>query len=423
MRWRSSSSVGAAVTANDAGVVFSVLRHQLPAYSPISLGMALGALGDRLIGASRQTSRLASLLQRELDADEVLLVDSGRSALQLAIELSAPRPHGNHVVALPAFQCFEVGSAAVGADAQVVFYDIDPATLGPDFDSLASALATGATTIVVAPLYAMPVDWDALAGLASAHGAVVIEDAAQGYGASWKERRLGSLGALSVVSFGRGKGWTGGGGGALCLRHGQRSSKEMGTIRDVTVSRELKLLFTALAQSVLGRPSLYGIPASLPGLELGETRYHAPTPPFRAAHFSEALASRAFEASSLEAEARRRAGEAWREQLPRHLVAAAPRAIAGASPGYLRFPLRIADGARWLRQSSVARRLGVAPSYPSPLFEVPAVARRIFRPHARLSGAETLARELVTLPTHTRVSQSDRRNILSVCERLEAPAR
>ena len=55
----------------------------------------------------------------------------------------------------------------------------------------------------------------AIAEIAERHGLAVVEDAAQGLGATWRGRPLGSFGDVSVLSFGRGKGWTGGVGGAL----------------------------------------------------------------------------------------------------------------------------------------------------------------------------------------------------------------
>ncbi len=194
-----------------------MLRHQLPAYSPLSgasLGRALlHAFGPGMDGQAE----LTAMLEREYRADRALLLGSGTQALQVAIAL-AMRHVGDAVVALPAFSCFDVAAAAVGAHARIKFYDLDPTTLAPDPRSLESALARGARVAVIAPLYGFPVDWDALADLLVRYGAMAVEDAAQGDHAEWRGRKLGSLGPISVLSFGRGKGWTGGSGGALLIR-------------------------------------------------------------------------------------------------------------------------------------------------------------------------------------------------------------
>src|SRR5690606_21063576 len=104
------------------------------------------------------------------------------------------------------------------AGVRVRLYDVDPATLSPDLDSLAAAIARGVDSIVVAHLYGFPVNMRGVLKLAMAAGIPVIEDAAQGAGGTLDDRLLGSFGALSVLSFGRGKGTTGGNGGALLLR-------------------------------------------------------------------------------------------------------------------------------------------------------------------------------------------------------------
>ena len=56
-------------------------------------------------------------------------------------------------------------------------YDVDPVTLSADLDSVSRVLAAGASAIVVSHLFGYPADVPAVAALAAAHGAAVIEDA------------------------------------------------------------------------------------------------------------------------------------------------------------------------------------------------------------------------------------------------------
>src|SRR5690606_25328323 len=99
----------------------------------------------------------------------------------LALRL-ATAERGSRRIALPAYGCYDLATACDGAEVEVLLYDIDPETLGPDWTSLEWALAQGARTIVVAYLYGMPVDLGRVRSLAAAHQAVIIEDAAQGIG-------------------------------------------------------------------------------------------------------------------------------------------------------------------------------------------------------------------------------------------------
>ncbi|HEX8361985.1 MAG TPA: DegT/DnrJ/EryC1/StrS family aminotransferase, partial [Longimicrobium sp.] len=184
----------------------SAVRHQLAAYSPLTAGAAGAALWDAARHPDPRTA-LARRLRERFGARHVALCASGTHALQCALARAGGAP-----VALPAYACYDLATAAVGAGVCVALYDVDPASLAPDPASLERVLAAGARLVVVAPLYGIPVDWPALERLATVYGARLIEDAAQGHGASLGGRALGSLGEMSVLSFGRGKGWTGGGG-------------------------------------------------------------------------------------------------------------------------------------------------------------------------------------------------------------------
>src|SRR5438876_599818 len=99
------------------------------------------------------------------------------------------------------------------------------------------------------------------------------------HGARWWERPVGALGSLSVMSFGRGKGWTGSRGGALLSRGAESPEAPPLTPAPPGSRDEVKALGTALAQWWLGGPAWYWLPASIPGLGLGETRYRAPADP------------------------------------------------------------------------------------------------------------------------------------------------
>ena len=250
---------------------------------------------------------LEQWLARRYEVDAALLLDSGTSALRLAIESLATATAPAVRVALPAYACYDLATAAVGAGAEVSFYDIDPTTLGPDWSSLGAALAGGATAVVLVHQYGIPVDLDRARALCDAHAAVVIEDAAQGAGAWWRHRRLGAWGDLGILSFGRGKGMTAGGGGAL-LAAGRRGMELLDACR-VRVAQGGSgggSWVRLTAQALLSHPIVYGIPARMPWLGLGETPYHEPWPP-RAIDAAEAgVIQSAADLADREAAARRR---------------------------------------------------------------------------------------------------------------------
>ena len=241
-----------------------MIRRQLPVFSPVTTGGVVRAATAPV--RPSEVDALRSELSQRFGAPRVELFGSGTQALQVAIAIAHRKVGGP--VALPGFQCYDLASAAVGADVPVALYDVDPRTLGPDLDSLRRVLAAGARVVVVAPLFGIPVPWDVVAREVEAAGGVAIEDAAQGHGASWHDRPLGSWGGLSVLSFGRGKGWCGGAGGALLLRNGWEG-EEIAAPEPSALIDEIRVMIQLEAQQVLGRPSVYGVPASLPSLHLG----------------------------------------------------------------------------------------------------------------------------------------------------------
>lgn len=365
------------------------MRRQLPVLSPLP-ARALAAATRALGGAPDAAPELADLLRRDYGADEVVLTASGTQALQLALARAARRA-GTDRVAVPAFTCYDVASAVVGAGVHAVLYDVDADTLQPVPASVAAALDDGAGAVLVAPLYGVPIDWIRLEAALGARRPVVVEDAAQGHGALHHGLRLGSRGDLAVLSFGRGKGWTGARGGALLSRG---ADAEPGPVLPAPPGARRGTLLRAAAQAALARPAVYGLPSSLPFLHLGETVYHSPAPVTAMDDVAAAtvLATRA--ASEAEIAVRLEAGDDFAARVPGGFAHAVP---ADSRAGWLRYPLRVADAAAFLRRFD---SLGVAPSYPLPLHRLPEL-RQHSTAAGPLPGAETLARELVTLPTHS----------------------
>ncbi len=378
-----------------------MFRRQLPAYSPLSLGgLVRGLLGM----ASRAPERLESLLAERYGARRVLLTGSGTQALTLALRATG-RGGEPPRVALPAYACYDVVSGAVGADARIVFYDVDPTTLGPDFDALAEVCALEPDAVVVAPLYGIPVDWDRVKETVAACGAVLVEDAAQGMGSSWKGAPLGSLGDLSVLSFGRGKGWTGGSGGAV-LEHARGDRLHV----PATPARStLSVGVRTTAQWILGRPRAYWLALHVPLLALGETRYHPPTEPEGMPPLSASVALAHAEQALRECEIRRRNAAALLDRLARIHGDGRPGPITvpeGGRAGYLRLPLLTPWGMSGLSDAARARARGVMPGYPRSLPELDAARGRAF-PGPPTPAARRLATQLVTAPTHRLLTAAD----------------
>ena len=352
-------------------------------------------------------------MRRTYDPASWVWTDSGTTALTLALRLAAIET-GSRRVALPAYGCFDLATACDGAESEVVLYDLDPATLGPDLASLDRALEAGARTIVAVHLYGMPVDMRRLRELARKTNSVLVEDAAQAAGATFEGRPCGSLGELSVLSFGRGKGLTSGGGGAL-LAHGERWRGEHPRLddRQGPGGGGAMPLLKSTVQCLLARPSLYRLPAALPFLGLGETVYHPPRPARAMTRSAAGVLAGTVRLAGAELE-RRRANAARLLQFASGAEQiAVVRALAESEPGWLRLPLLAGAGRRAASSNGSASRRGVMPGYPAVLGTLRGFKARVVNREERFPGATALVERLVTLPTHGMLVEED-------LERLEA---
>jgi dTDP-4-amino-4,6-dideoxygalactose transaminase len=166
-------------------------------------------------------------------------------------------------------------------------------------------------------------------------------------------------------------------------------------------------LTIAKAQWMLGRPSLYALPSAIPGLHLGETIYHPAREPREITGVSASLVR--------EALVRADADLAVRTAHARFLEQAAAgakgllviRPITGATPGYLRFPVRLTGERNGER---LRPELGLVHGYPRTLGELPELSSWLTGEES-LTGARELARDLITLPTHSLLTQKDLRAI------------
>jgi perosamine synthetase len=381
------------------------VRRQLPTYSPIT-GRALlagvaGALGADSAAAVRDR------ILGHWGARDVILTGSGTEALTLALQGVIRRNPGP--VALPAYGCYDLATAALGGDVDVVLYDLDPETLQPEPESLASALAAGAGALVLVHLYGVPVDVAGIAAHAHTRGVVVIEDAAQGMGAEAGGRPVGSSGSLAIFSFGRGKGLTGGAGGALLANDaaGEEITSRARASAEKTGRAGWSELARTTAQWLFARPSVYDVPASLPFLRLGETVFHAPDEPRAMSRASMRVLDRVWTASHRATAVRRSHARKLLDEAESRPGWRSIRIAAGAVPGYLRLPLLPPRDRRDLVLTRAAARLGVIQGYPRTLAGLPDFRERCINRDADTPGAHLLAQSLLTLPTHELLSASD----------------
>jgi dTDP-4-amino-4,6-dideoxygalactose transaminase len=128
---------------------------------------------------------------------------NGTDALYLALRALGIGP-GDEVITV-AHTFIATAEAISLTGARPVFVDVFDDTLLMAPNRLEEAVTPRTRAVVAVHLYGQPCDMDAILDVARRHDLRVVEDAAQAHGASWRGRRVGTLGDAACFSFYPGK--------------------------------------------------------------------------------------------------------------------------------------------------------------------------------------------------------------------------
>jgi perosamine synthetase len=138
---------------------------------------------------------------------------NGTTALHLALVALGVRA-GDEVI-VPDLTFVATANAVAYIGAKPVTVDIDPEILCLCPQAVEAAVTPRTRAIIPVHLYGHSADMDAINSIARAHDLFVIEDAAEAHGATYKGRRVGSLGQCGIFSFYGNKIITSGEGGMI----------------------------------------------------------------------------------------------------------------------------------------------------------------------------------------------------------------
>jgi UDP-2-acetamido-2-deoxy-ribo-hexuluronate aminotransferase len=152
-----------------------------------------------------EVTALEAALAKFSGAKHVVSCASGTDALLMVLMAKNVGP--GDAVLCPSFTFCATGEAVALAGATPVFVDVDEATFNIDAGSLKRGIATARQrglkprAVIPVDLFGQSADHDAIGAIAEAEGLFVLDDAAQGFGASYKGRRLGTFGLATATSF------------------------------------------------------------------------------------------------------------------------------------------------------------------------------------------------------------------------------
>ncbi len=130
-------------------------------------------------------------------------VSSGTEALRLALYAWGVGK-GDEVITVP-FTFAATVEAIVHTGATPVFVDIEPDTYTMNPEQVENRINERTEALLPVHLYGQPTNMDRIRSLATEHDLLLLEDACQAHGATWKDQRVGALGDLGCFSFYPGK--------------------------------------------------------------------------------------------------------------------------------------------------------------------------------------------------------------------------
>lgn len=233
------------ITDGDGKLVdFAAYANQihLPMASPMFQGNELRYVTECVMknwisSQGRFVTEFESAFAKFCGVKHGIAVSNGTVALHLALVLADVGP-GDEVI-VPTLTFIATANAVRYTGAVPVFVDSEPETWGLDVEQVERAITPRTKAVVPVHLYGHPVEMDRINALAAKHNLIVIEDAAEAHGATYKGRRVGALGHIGCFSFYANKIVTTGEGGMLTTND-DRLAKRAIMLRDHGMSKDRK---------------------------------------------------------------------------------------------------------------------------------------------------------------------------------------
>ena len=380
-----------------------------PAVAPIGFRhIAHGILA--LFQSDRAARTFGEQLKEYFQTKHCFLLSSGKASLTLILRaLKALYPDRDEVL-IPAFTCYSVPSAVVRAGLKIRMCDIEPETLDFDYRELSEQLANPRLLCVIPThLFGVTADTSRVREMVGGRSITIVEDAAQTMGAENNGRKIGTFGDVGFFSLGRGKAFSTVSGGIIITNSdeiGQALKCQFDAIGAYRVAEQLMLVIYAVALSLLSRPRLFWIPASLPFLGLGKTYFQPGFSIKRMSAFQAGLVTR-WQVRLVE---QRRI----RQRNADHLIRSGVKLAGGAklsSSGLIRFPVLVSNRAEKLAVvcQSTRQGLGGADAYPGTVDSIAELRGLVIG--GTSVKARAIAERILTFPVHSYVTESDMEKI------------
>ena len=395
----------------------------VPVATPLTIGDWLAAW-SALMRGDLDRAALDRAVREMLGVPFARCIRSGRAALYMILQAMRHTSTRNEVV-IPAFVCPSVGRAVVKAGLRPVLCDVTSQGFGLDLESLERVLSRNTLAVVAAHLYGYPSDVSGVVERAHRVRAMVIEDAAQAFGARIHGRYAGTAADAGIFSFGMSKvlGVTGGG---VIVTSNPELRRQLQRIQEALAKpsrwRESKEIARMAMVGMLVRRRGPGLVGSIWGRKMRamENRGSEDFEVTKCLGAHAAAAQSALE--RLEEITRARAQNA--AELETRLVEfdgiGLPETTPGAEPVFLRFPVVVKEVPvkKELLRRLHAKGIGASEMYTRSACEA---LRELAWRRTPCPSADYLSERMLNLPTHPCLRKSDVAETVAVFAKLLPP--
>lgn len=159
----------------------------------------LKTLHSGYIGQGPKVEEFEGILKAFFGTKNVLTLNSGTSAIHLALRLAGVGP-GDEVISTP-MTCSASNVPILAHYADIVWADIDPKNGLMDPLDVERKITSKTKAIVCVDWAGTPCDMDRLMAIGQKYGVKVIEDAAHAFGATYKDKRVGNVADFTCFSL------------------------------------------------------------------------------------------------------------------------------------------------------------------------------------------------------------------------------
>jgi len=280
-----------------------------------------------------------------------------------------------------------VGATPVLVDVEPASCNLAPASLGAAIAAVRQARRLTPRALLAVDLFGRPADYAALRPIARAHGLFVLQDAAQSFGARWRDEPVGGQGDAAATSFYPSKPFGAYGDGGAVLTDDDGLAEEVRLLR-THGERRPAACYEHIRIGLNSR--LDTLQAAILLVKLGALDQEIARRGVLAARYDEALADRV----------------------------EVPAPLAGGRSAWAQYTIRV-QGRDRLAAALARRGIPTAVHYPRPLHRQPAFAHFPSAPDG-LPVAETLARRVLSLPIHPDLEAADQIRIIAAVRDLVA---